>query len=100
MIMQPVVRERPGRATTARHPELQALVGRALVDDEFRCGLLNGHRRECIAEFALSADEERAVARIDAPDLTSFAAQLDGWINHREPVLARIRARAAVPVAA
>ena len=62
------------------HEELQAVVGRALVDPTFRKGLLNGHRAECLAEFDLSDTEAEAARSIQADDLTTFAAQLDAWI--------------------
>ena len=43
---------RPGMPT---HEELQAVIGRALVDPVFCKDLLNGHRRERLAEFQLSS---------------------------------------------
>ncbi len=64
-----------------RHEELQALLGRALVDETFRRDLLNGHRRECAAEYALSADEREAVLGVRASDLQSFAAGLESWLQ-------------------
>jgi hypothetical protein len=68
-------------SVTPTHEALQALVGRALVDPSFRAGLLNGHRAECLTEYPLSAEEERAASSIQAGDLTSFASQLDHWIT-------------------
>ncbi len=65
------------------HEELQALVGRALVDPSFCKGLLNGHRAECLGEFSLSHEERDAARSIKAKDLTSFAGQLDEWISER-----------------
>lgn len=65
------------------HEELQALVGRALVDPSFCKGLLNGHRAECLGEFSLSHEENDAARSIKAKDLTSFAGQLDEWIRER-----------------
>lgn len=63
--------------------ELQALVGRALVDPSFRKDLLNGHRVECLSEFELTNEEFDAARSIRAGDLTSFAGQLDEWIRER-----------------
>ena len=68
---------------SSQHEELQALVGRALVDPTFCKGLLNGHRLECLSEFELSPEEHVAARSIQAPDLTSFAGQLDEWIRQR-----------------
>jgi hypothetical protein len=63
------------------HEELQAVVGRALVDPSFSKDLLNGHRAERLAEFNLSTDELSVARRISANDLAGFAGQLDAWIN-------------------
>ena len=65
---------------TQPHQELQALVGRALVDPKFRKDLLNGHRQDCLAEFPLTPDELIVASSVVAGDLTSFAAQVDQWI--------------------
>jgi hypothetical protein len=65
------------------HDELQALIGRALLDPTFCKGLLNGHRAECLSEFDLSSEERDAARAIQAKDLTSFAGQLDEWIRDR-----------------
>jgi hypothetical protein len=69
--------------TGTAHEELQALVGRALIDPTFCKGLLNGHRVECLDEFSLSREEHDAARSIRAKDLTSFAGQLDEWIRDR-----------------
>lgn len=66
---------------TPTHEELQALVGRALIDPSFKRDLLNGHRAECLDEFNLSRDERAAATTIQASDLRTFARQLDGWIS-------------------
>jgi len=74
---------RPGMPT---HEELQAVIGRALVDPVFCKDLLNGHRRERLAEFQLSRDEWEMAASVQASDLTSFAQAVDRWIvSHSEP---------------
>jgi len=70
-------------ASGANSEELQALVGRALVDPTFRKDLLNGHRVECLSEFELTNEEFDAARAIRAGDLTSFAGQLDEWIRDR-----------------
>lgn len=63
------------------HEELQALVGRALVEPSFCAALLNGQRDACLAEFPLTTDERAAAAVIAAEDLQDYARQLDGWIT-------------------
>ncbi|MFN2252201.1 MAG: hypothetical protein ACK2UL_09825 [Anaerolineae bacterium] len=65
------------------HEELQALVGRALIDPTFKRDLLNGHRAECLDEFNLTRDERVAASMIQASDLRTFARQLDRWITDR-----------------
>lgn len=69
--------------TAPAHQELQALVGRALVDPAFQQDLLNGHRSECLADFRLTEDELSIASSIAADDLKSFAGQLDDWIRSR-----------------
>lgn len=69
------------RYDTPSHEELQAIVGRALVDPEFCRDLLNGHRRERLAEFRLSHEEREAAAAVEATDLAGFARQIDRWIK-------------------
>jgi hypothetical protein len=78
------------------HEELQAVVGRALVDPSFCKGLLNGHRAECLSEYELSNEELAAARRIKATDLTNYASQLDEWIL-RQAMESRARAVAALP---
>jgi hypothetical protein len=65
------------------HEELQALVGRALVEPSFCAALLNGQRDACLAEFSLTAEEHDAASAIAADDLQDYAKQLDGWITTR-----------------
>lgn len=65
------------------HEELQALVGKALVEPSFCAALLNGQREVCLAEFPLTADEYDAAATISAADLQDYARQLDNWITTR-----------------
>jgi hypothetical protein len=63
------------------HEELQALIGRALVEPGFQHELLNGGREECLAEFPLTADEYAVARAIHATDLGAYARQLDEWIR-------------------
>ncbi len=89
MMQHAEVLSRPKTASQA-HEELQALVGRALVDPGFRKDLLNGHRRECLSQFALSPDERMAATGVEADDLATFAAGLNHWIDRKRTRIPRI----------
>jgi len=65
------------------HEELQAVIGRALVEPGFCRDLLNGHRRERLSEFELSREEWEAAAAVEAGDLATFAREIDRWISAR-----------------
>ncbi|MEW5717819.1 MAG: Os1348 family NHLP clan protein [Chloroflexota bacterium] len=62
------------------HESLQAVIGTAVIDTEFRKALLNGSRQRVIQRFALSREEFDAVMRVRADSLEQFAGQLDQWI--------------------
>lgn len=66
------------------HRALQNLVGRAIVDHEFRDELLNGNRERVMADFNLADDEKCAVSSIEAHSLQAFASELDSWLNVRD----------------
>ena len=89
MMQHAEVLNRPKMASQP-HEELQALVGRALVDPGFRKDLLNGHRRECLSQFALTADEHMAATRVEADDLATFASGLQTWIGQKTTRMPRI----------
>ena len=84
---------------------LQAVVGMAVVDTDFRKAILNGSRHDAIARFDLSHEERAAVLSIHAETLEQFAGQLDQWIMKQEarveplalelPALARVSPRAS-----
>ena len=63
---------------------LQAVVGTAVIDSDFRRAILNGSRRRAIARFDLSHVETVAVMSIQADTLEQFAGQLDQWIMKQE----------------
>ncbi len=63
---------------------LQAVVGTALIDSDFRRAILNGSRRSAIERFDLSHVETAAVMSIQAETLEQFARQLDQWIMKQE----------------
>jgi hypothetical protein len=65
------------------HEELQAVIGRAIVDPTFCKDLLNGHRQERLAEFELSLEEREIASSVQATDLATFAAAIDRWIESK-----------------
>jgi hypothetical protein len=66
------------------HEALQAIVGTALIDKEFRQAMLNGSRDRAIEQFELSPDEREVVMSIEAGTLEQFAWQLHNWIMERQ----------------
>ena len=56
---------------------LEAIVGRAVVSDRFRTGILNGKRAELIRQFGLEPDETSAVMSIQARSLPEFARAIE-----------------------
>lgn len=67
-----------------RHESLQAVIGTAVIDTEFRKALLNGSRQRVIQRFDLSREEFDAVMRVRADSLEQFAGQLDQWIRRAQ----------------
>jgi hypothetical protein len=65
---------------------LNEMVGRAIISDSFRSGLLNGRRAELLRQFEtrLEPDEQQAVLAIQARDLADFAAAIEQLIAERE----------------
>lgn len=66
------------------HESLQAVIGTAVIDTEFRRALLNGSRRRVVQRFNLSHEEFDAVMDVRANSLEQFAGQLDRWIQHTQ----------------
>jgi hypothetical protein len=62
------------------YESLQAVIGTAVIDSNFRKNLLNGSRYRAIASFDLTLEERDAVMGIRADSLEQFAGQLDRWI--------------------
>ena len=62
----------------------QSVIGNAVIDTEFRKGLLNGKRRHILSAFNLSSQEVEFAMRINANSLEEFAGQLDSWISHEQ----------------
>jgi len=80
------------------YESLQAVIGTAVIDSEFRKALLNGSRRDVVKDFHLSLEEMDALMAIRAETLEQFAGQLDQWImkkqNQVEPPVLRLPSRA------
>ncbi len=64
------------------YESLQAVVGTAVIDAEFRKKLLDGSRHRAIASFHLTREEQDVVMGIRADSLEQFAGQLDRWISN------------------
>jgi hypothetical protein len=62
---------------------LQAVIGTAVIDPEFRTALLNGSRRAAVTSFGLTSEEMKVVLSIRAATLEQFAGQLDQWIMQK-----------------
>ena len=70
---------------------LNALVGKAVISDRFRIGLLNGQRAELIRqpEFDLDPDEANALLAIQAQNLAEFSAAVEGLVAQKAQRQAR-----------
>ena len=62
-----------------RHEGIQAIIGAAVIDTEFRQHLLQDPST-VVGEFELSPDEQKAVLSVTATTLQGFATQLHAWI--------------------
>lgn len=78
---------------------LNEVVGKAIISDSFRAGLLNGRRAELLRQFdeRLEPDERQAVLDIQASDFSSFAAAIEQLIAQRERRRPMIQAEPAAP---
>jgi hypothetical protein len=56
--------------------KLNAIVTKALIDRDFRAGILNGRRKECLTTFGLSDNEMNALLSVQATNLDQFIQQL------------------------
>lgn len=57
--------------------DLQFMVGRAVISDKYRAGILNGHKAELIRELDLEPGESAQIMAIRANTLAEFAAEVD-----------------------
>ena len=56
---------------------LQFMVARAVISDQYRVGILNGHKADLIQELDLDPGESAQVMAIRANTLAEFAAEVD-----------------------
>jgi hypothetical protein len=65
---------------------LNEVVGKAIISDSFRAGLMNGKRAELLRQFGerLDPDERQAVLAIQAHSFSDFAAAVERLIAQRE----------------
>lgn len=63
------------------HRGLQNLIGRAIVDRNFRDRLLDKDREQALADFNLTDDELSVVSSIEAQSFEDFAGELDEWLE-------------------
>jgi hypothetical protein len=59
---------------------MQAIIGNALTDTDFRAALLNGSRQRVLQAFDLTNDETAAIMAIRADSLEQFAGELHHWL--------------------
>jgi hypothetical protein len=59
---------------------VQQVIGRAVVDAEFRQKLIDNAREAC-ADYELTEEEIRALEDLDSESLQSFAGTLDARIS-------------------
>jgi hypothetical protein len=65
---------------------LNEVVGKAIISDNFRAGLLNGKRAEMLRQFEdkLDPEERQALLGIQAEAFSDFAAAIEQLIDQRE----------------
>lgn len=60
--------------------KLNAIVTKALVDQEFQAAILNGHRRECLLSFGFSDDEINTLLAVKASNIDQFIKQINALL--------------------
>ena len=60
---------------------INALVTRALLDDEFKAAILNGQRKARLAAFDLTDTEREAILSMKTHDLDQFIGQIETWLK-------------------
>ena len=72
---------------------LHLLVGRAIISEEFRRGILNGSQADFIRDLDLEAEDRASVLAIRADNLAEFAARVEEIAQRRERQVLLSRAR-------
>jgi hypothetical protein len=57
--------------------ELNAIATRAIIDERFTAGILNGHRNDFLKDFTLPEDIHKDVMAIKAQNLMQFIQQIN-----------------------
>jgi hypothetical protein len=73
------------------YPALEEVVGHAIIDREFRAGLLNGKRARLLSQFDLTSEETQVLMSIHADSLEAFAGQLYRWIEAQQTRMPHMR---------
>ncbi|MEK6256229.1 MAG: hypothetical protein N2C13_02785 [Chloroflexota bacterium] len=60
---------------------INAIVAKALLDQEFKAAILNGHRKDKLNEFGLNDQQKAAVMAIKANNLDQFIHRVDKLIQ-------------------
>ena len=65
---------------------MNEIIGKAVISDRFRAGLLTGKRAELIRqpEFELEPEEAMALMAIHADNLAEFAVAVEQFVEQRE----------------
>lgn len=71
-----------------KHEGLQAIIGAAIIDMEFRRHLLQ-NAASVIDEFDLTPEETSAVLSLKATTLRGFATQLNAWIGGSSQIMGK-----------
>ncbi len=64
--------------------QINALVTRALLDDQFQADILNGQRRERLDEFELTSEERAELIGIAASNVDEFIRAVDDQIREQD----------------
>lgn len=61
--------------------QMNAIITRALIDEDFKAGILNGTRRQKLEEYPLPEPIQSAVLGIKADDLNHFIFELHALLK-------------------
>ena len=62
-------------------PHLNAIATRALIDEEFKAGVLNGKRSQKIQEYPLPETVQEEIMKIRASDVSQFIRGLHAILD-------------------